>query len=300
MGIIKISIVMEDNMGIKEKDGYKFYDGLDECIVIEEHRIDEYINYINNKDIRAIGFNCLFYNLEDIDFLEKCPNIEEVNIYSPEIKDFSGLYRLKKLLKLTISGHEFGEIDFDKLKSLEQFIGECNKYLKELYKCISLKSLSLNKYKSINKNLEELMLLNKLERLQIIQSQIISLNGIENLKNLNNLDFYRLPKLEYLDGLEELSERLKILRFESCKKIKNHEYVTCLKELEVLAFNNCKEMESIEFIREMPNLKKFMFVDTNIVDGDLSPCIGLEYAGFFDKKHYSHKFKELNDKKYWK
>jgi protein phosphatase 1 regulatory subunit 7 len=50
----------------------------------------------------------------------------------------------------------------------------------------------------------------------------------------------------------------------------------------------------------MPKLKQFMFVDTNIVDGDLSPCIGLEYSGFFDKKHYSHKFKELNDKKYWK
>ena len=38
----------------------------------------------------------------------------------------------------------------------------------------------------------------------------------------------------------------------------------------------------------MPKLEDFRFVDTNVIDGDLSPLIRLKYAGFFDKKHYSH------------
>ena len=70
-------------------------------------------------------------------------------------------------------------------------------------------------------------------------------------------------------------------------------------QLEELSLTNCGENENIGFIKLMKNLKVFVFIITNVVDGDLSTCIGLRYSGFFDKKHYSHKFKELNDKKYW-
>ena len=52
--------------------------------------------------------------------------------------------------------------------------------------------------------------------------------------------------------------------------------------------------DGISFIRKMKNLKFFSFVKTNIKDGDITPCLGLEYAGFDDKRHYSHRMKQVN------
>ena len=63
--------------------------------------------------------------------------------------------------------------------------------------------------------------------------------------------------------------------------------------LEELGFNDCKEIPSIRFIGNMKSLKKFTFVNTNVLDGDLSACTSLEYVGFLDKKHYSHKRKDF-------
>lgn len=42
-------------------------------------------------------------------------------------------------------------------------------------------------------------------------------------------------------------------------------------------------MPSIGFIQKMNSLNSFRFVGTDVVDGDVAPCIGLGYAGFSDK-----------------
>ncbi|MBZ9689682.1 hypothetical protein G9F72_025730 [Clostridium estertheticum] len=286
-------------MSIKEINGFMFYDWNEICIVIEDTRINEYVEYINKSDLKAIGINDFYYKLRDMDFLNECPNVDEVNIISPLLRNFDGLLKLKNLLRLTINEHEGGELDISKLYKLEYFMGDCNKYLKGVENAANLKTLSLSKYNPKNKNIEELSKLCNLELLQIVQTQITSIKGIRNLKKINRLEIFRAPKLEYIDEIEEISDSLRILSFGKCKNLRNHEYVKCLKNLESLTFNECREIPSIDFIREMPKLKDFIFVDTNVIDGDLSPLIGFEYSGFFDKKHYSHKFKELNDKKYW-
>jgi hypothetical protein len=41
----------------------------------------------------------------------------------------------------------------------------------------------------------------------------------------------------------------------------------------------------------MPNLKWLNLMDTNVIDGDMSPLLrhpSLEYAVFTSKKHFSH------------
>ncbi|EEK95319.1 hypothetical protein bcere0012_16390 [Bacillus cereus BDRD-ST24] len=35
-------------------------------------------------------------------------------------------------------------------------------------------------------------------------------------------------------------------------------------------------------------------MDSTIVDGNLESCVGIDFVGFNNKRHYSHKFKELN------
>lgn len=220
--------------------------------------------------------------------MENCPTIEKVNINSPIIQDFSGLYYLEKLRTLYLENPD-GEVDLRNFNKLEELSIDWNKNVKGLAQSKNLISLSLWKYNPKNKNLEDLGSLSNLKELTLTQSQISSLQGCGSLEKLEKLELNNLSKLEFIDELEKNCNTLKSLWFESCKKIINHEYVTCLKKLESLAFVKCGEIPSIHFIKSLLKLKSFVFVGTNIVDGDLSPCLGLEYVGFLDKRHYSHK-----------
>lgn len=276
-------------MAVVEVDGFKFHDGLSsDCIVVEDSRVDEYVNYINDRGIKCLTINDLYYLKHEIEFLEKCPNIQEININSPFVQDFSPLYHMKNLKTLYLEEPK-EQIDLSSLNTLEELALSWNKKVKGLGECKNLKILRLWKYKPKNGNLEEISKLNKLEELILTQTQIMSLKGCGKLDNLEKLELNYINKLEIIDEIENNSNMLKNLKFDSCKKIRNHEYVKCLKELELLAFDNCGDILSIGFIKELPKLKSFIFVNTNIMDGDLSPCLGLRYVGFLDKKHYSHK-----------
>jgi hypothetical protein len=51
------------------------------------------------------------------------------------------------------------------------------------------------------------------------------------------------------------------------------------------------DLENIQFIELMPNLKWLNLMDTNVIDGDMSPLLrhpSLEYSVFTSKKHFSH------------
>ena len=60
-----------------------------------------------------------------------------------------------------------------------------------------------------------------------------------------------------------------------------------------LIISNCGDISSLDFIESMNNLKFLSFVDTNIIDGDLTPCLRLEYVGTIDKRHYNLRASEL-------
>ncbi|CEH33423.1 hypothetical protein [Romboutsia lituseburensis] len=278
-------------------DGFRFFEH-ENMIVIEQDRTNEYVDYINKNNIKKLMISELYYFSNEINFLEKCKNVEGVHIIANRISDFSPLYNLRNLKSLYVDEPTV-ELNISLIKNLEYFNINDAKYLKGLNECKKLKTLLISKYKPKSKNLEELHQVSNLEDLQIFQTQIISLNGIEKFTKLKELEIYRAPKLESIEAIEKVSKTLKLLSFDCCKKIKNHNYVSRLKEIELIAFINCGEIQNIKFIKDLPKLDTFSFTDTNIVDGDLSPCIGLEYSGFSNKKHYSHTFKELNDEKYW-
>ena len=82
----------------------------------------------------------MFYNLNEISFLEKCNNIEGVHIVGNKISDFSGLYHLEKLKKLYVDEPN-GELDSSLIKHLEDFTINDEKYLRGLNECKNLKVL---------------------------------------------------------------------------------------------------------------------------------------------------------------
>ncbi|MCM3729874.1 hypothetical protein M3226_30590 [Neobacillus cucumis] len=279
------------------KEGFKYHQNLD-CLAIEDGRINDYITHINDNKINKIFISSSDYSISDVDFLKNCPSIKQIHFFNDKITDYSGLKSLPHLKGL-YADEPIGELNVSYCKGLEELQVNDSKLLVGVNECHNLKFLQLTKYKPKSKNLNGLSNLSQLETLNLYLPNITSLEGIQHLKKLTEMEIYRANKLESLGELDCVKSTLTKLKIEACKKIQDIDSTARLQYLEVLKIINCGDLDNIRFIKEITSLKEFISIDTNIIDGDLSPCIGLEYSGFFDKKHYSHTFKELNDEKYW-
>jgi len=263
------------------------------CLVVESERIKECIEYIKNNEIKALSISTMEFRNKDIDFLKYCPNIEEIAIISP-INNYDGLYELKRLKKLTIFD-PVGNVDFGLINDLNYLHISLNKQIKNLNTQLNLETLIVRDYKPVRKNLEELPNSKNLLNLDLIQCNITSLDGCEKYKKLRNLGLYYLSKLEDVTQICSLSNGLKTLEIENCKKVQVNDFLSCLKEVEILHLINCGDIPSINFIKNMEKIKNFLFYGTNVLNGDVSPCFGLEYVSFTNKKHYNHKENEFNN-----
>jgi hypothetical protein len=159
--------------------------------------------------------------------------------------------------------------------------------------CTSLRLLDLSRYRPKSRDLTGLPAL-AVEDLTLVQSPLRTIDGIERFTGLRRLELSYLTRLERIGAVAGLAggrlERLECLK---CRKIRDHAAVRAADSLKVLRFNACGDIPSIAFLNEMPNLEEFRFVHTNVLDGDLTPLLRLKAAGFFAKKHYSHKPEEV-------
>jgi Leucine-rich repeat (LRR) protein len=123
------------------------------------------------------------------------------------------------------------------------------------------------------------------------------ITGISKLSNLQYLNFDRCPNLTNIDEVSKIKTLLK-LGLENIKKC-NLDFIYNMKSLRYLMLDNCRDFPSLQFINEMPNLICLSISDTNILDGDLTPCKRLKFAFTLDKRHYNLKSKDLpRDHKY--
>ncbi len=275
-------------MGICEKDGFKFHDGLlSNYIVIEKSRLSDYIHYINSTRIECVSINDLFYKDNNLDFFEHIQKIRNIIINSHLVINYSALSTHREIEE-AVFDEANGLIDlswFPQMKFVSFFY---NKNIIGIEKCSSVNRAIIRRFKPKSGNLDSLRLWTKLTDLSLVQPTLVSFDGIEDVKGLNRLELNNCRFEFSVEGIAKLVPWLKILEIDSCKKIQNIEAVTNLSNIEHLAVDNIGEIPSLKFIKKMKKLKRITFVNTNVLDGDLSPCIGLEYVGFLDKKHYSH------------
>lgn len=125
---------------------------------------------------------------------------------------------------------------------------------------------------------------------------ISSIEGISKVSNLKKLWIDSCPKLEDISEIKNL-ENLKVLILENIKKcdLSFLEEMKCTESLECLVLRNCGSIPSIKFFERYPKLQCFDFVYTNIIDGDLTPCLRLKEANTFNKRHYNLKDTQLPD-----
>lgn len=299
--ICMVEIVWEVNMDtsrIQYRQGMPFYpvtfpmneaDGL----VIEDLCLPKLLEYLKCNEIKS-AYVC---SMNNFDFLEQCKQLEHITIelrmaskyYSTLDKKGKGLlktytstplYQLRNLKSLSIIDTEepfiFSKfkVDLSKFDMLEEFCGDA-KYIEKVEDARELKSLWLNYYEE--KSLDKLSGLKKLDSLKLISSKIESLKGCDKLIGLQCLYLHYNRALSDISELKYLRHSLKALRIENCSKIKDFSVLEELEELELLELCGSNKVPNISFIKKMKKLKTFVFT-VDILDGDLSSCLDLQYV----------------------
>jgi len=127
----------------------------------------------------------------------------------------------------------------------------------------------------------------------LVRSTAQTLAGIDRLRGLKQVDLaycHRLRDVAAVTRLGSLDEFVA----DHCKKIQDVSVLRKCVSLRILGINNCGSLPSLGFVRDMHSLEELRFVNTTVIDGDLSPCVGLKRVGFMNKRHYSHTWEELN------
>ncbi len=136
-----------------------------------------------------------------------------------------------------------------------------------------------------------------LKYLEINFSNCTSLVGLEKYPLLQRLDLNYCTKLENLNGIEVLSQDIYCLWIDHSQKLINHSDVAMLPNLKTLGLHSCGTIQNLDFINNLKKLTTFMFMDTNVADGNMSPLIHhtpkLRSLSFSSKRHFSHNYREI-------
>jgi protein phosphatase 1 regulatory subunit 7 len=276
-----------------ELEKFHVVDSLDghKTITIRSDFIDECMEYYNHhEDIDGV-YICpiLGYKLQDISFLQQHKYVKGVNISDADRIDLSGIENLKELEYISLS-YSTQPIDYSVFPKLKQIRSTWHPKV-ILSESINLKHLCFRHYKPQSKNLTELPNLPNLEFLGMVQSPIESTEGIGKFTKLTKINFAYLPKMTKLCDMESLP--IETAEFQNCKKIQNLEYIGTVKTLKRLICDKCGRFQSIRFIEDLKRLEHFAFLDIDVLDGDMSPCVSVPYTAFTDKKKFSHTMKQI-------
>jgi hypothetical protein len=138
----------------------------------------------------------------------------------------------------------------------------------------------------------------KLLYLELVSANIKDFRAIERFSTLKRLETQYCLKLESDAGLSFLRHSIEILHINQSKKMNSINEISQLSELRVLRLNSCGALANIQFIKKLPKLLDFRFVNTNVLDGDLTPIIEhptLISVGFFNKRHYNYTSEKIDE-----
>ncbi len=281
------------------EDGFYFFEAPNsDRIVIEDYRIAEYVDYINDKDIKSISIHLMKYNYNDLEFLRDCNGVRDVSILMNKEIDLSALYGMKNIITLHVDVPN-AVIDFNQLISLESInITWHKEYENTLNSCILLRNVVLHKFNPLNKNIMILSNLTLLKELTIVRTNIISLEGIKMLRKLRVLNLFFASKLSRINEIVELDNSIEEIHIESCKNIMDLPVLSGMKATTILRLIKCGSIESLHFLKSLDKLKFLSFSGTKIVNGDLAYLTEMkhiEFIGFNNMRHYSHNSFEIRE-----
>jgi len=277
---------MKDRQNFKvEKD----VEGRD-VFFMDSYRIDESINFIRRNNLRNILVTRFYgYKCKDLSFLLRLKDFIEGLTILDDCYDLVDVNSLGNLKTLGFADNKKDVIDLSNFPNLKRCAVEYSPRLKGLSSCANLSSLTLSNYKSESDDLSVFPKLKKLTRLMLVKPKVSELAGIGRLANLKALSIFRGSELKEIYALKDLSKTLEEVEFDSSKKINDYHSLGKVRNLRKIIIFKSGEIQSLEFVKDLKKLEFISFVGTNIVSGDLTPCVGIKYVGFDNKRHYSHR-----------
>lgn len=266
----------------------------------KQRNLKEYVDYIKRYDVEQA------YVLQpDLSFLKECPSLKYLKIYAPfsaqDSFDLTPLYEMPEVKHLNCGNYygnlygdqymKFAEIDFSRINGLQDLNFSMNKGAKNHNKVESLKSMSVGGYKA--EDLSDLFCSKQLDTLEFRQGSFKSLDGIETSEKMQCIYAYYNRGLKDISALRKVKKSLKAVMFQNCPNIENFSVLEELDNLEMLVLWGNNELPSLSFLKKMKNLKTFVF-GCNVLDGDLTPCLDLQFAKCIkNRKHHNLKDKDL-------
>jgi hypothetical protein len=241
---------------------------------------------LKERHLDGIKINTRWENIIDFSFLSEYHFLESLDIVGASDFDFSFLFYLKKLKRLSISLAGNNIIDLSNQTNLESLSIQWRKgKVLGLDKCTKITSLCLVDYSE--KDFYPISSLVSLEDLKVKTALINNLLGLENLTELKSILLGNCKKLSSLNGLGIL-KNVTSLSFDLCPQIKNYDETGNLYNLENLQITDCKGVESIKFIESLAGLKRLSLLgNTDVLDGNLMPAKKVREVFYKHRKHYN-------------
>jgi hypothetical protein len=136
----------------------------------------------------------------------------------------------------------------------------------------------------------------KLLYLEMNLANFKDLSGIDRFEKLKRLELHYCTKLVTDFNISALKDTLEFLHINQSKKYTPTAELFQLKNLKVLCLNACGSVDNLKFLNFFPKLIDFRFVDTNVLDGDLTPILEhptIRTVGFLNKRHYNYSEKQM-------
>jgi protein phosphatase 1 regulatory subunit 7 len=258
--------------------------------------LDICLDYFRRNKLHGIAISPLDgFKLADLGFLARLPAVEHLVVLHADMINVSAINGLHLLRNLQMTGKPKQRIDIANLPALQELNIQWWPGLGLDGPLSQLRVLNLHGYRSKLEGVSGLPSLPALEDLELIQAPVLTLAGIDRFPGLRRLACYYLPKLRNVDpvGAAFRDRALRTLEFGHCPKISDHASVGAINSLKVLWFNHCGKVPSLRFLDTLPALEDFRFVGTDVIDGDLNPCLRIRSVGFSDKKTYSHRYADF-------
>lgn len=261
--------------------------------------LKEHIDYIQEKHIKKA-----IVVAEDIAFIRECPELEYLWILpaiSAKNFDFSPIYDLPNLKWLqceTMYGLgamyentekvKISSVDYQHFPKLKKLQIKGAKGHENVHAANSVESLLLSFGFPSAKTLSGFLPGASLKSLDLSQSPVESLDGIEIAGQLQRLELAYNRRLTDISALRTVKDTLAYLSIEKCGKITDFSVLRELSNLQFLTLKGSNVLKDLSFLEGLPKLRNF-HLTMNVEDGDLGRCCSIPFVKVQNRKHYTHK-----------
>jgi hypothetical protein len=255
------------HLSVEGQDEVRLLEGED---IVQQHTLNEIFQtelgrlapYSQQVERVIVGF----VELQDVDFFQFLPNVEDVWILSPAVRDISGLQHLERIRSLGIDRPTCRFDVLGELESLEEiYLDDWRPGADSLFRLRNLVKAGFQKYGL--PNLGGLASWSHLRELWINAGNLEDLSGIP--ASITKLRLTNLRKLGSLQSISACS-KLEELRLQGCRKVLSLDGLQSCHQLRTLSIAKGGQIETLDAVRNLGNLEYVFLADgTNLQETDI-------------------------------